>query len=198
MANDTPAAVKRPRCFKLAGVASFVLVFAEVVVPIGILWWLAIPYYGTVLARLSGGLLAGLFSEPITAAWIQPQGTLNTASLLVFLFEERQIPFPIGLLVTNMIPYIALVIATPGLGVLRRHVILYAGAAILFLGHVLFIVLAFRFRYIIMEHPDLPHAIAQFYLTLPFLLWIILAYWGKISRYFSENGAAGKKKPKAG
>jgi hypothetical protein len=196
MKSDATAR-RRPRCSKLAGVAAFVLVFAEVVVPIGVLWWLAIPYYGTALARLSGGVLATFFSEPITAAWIRPEGTLNTASLLVFLFEGREIPFPIGLLVTNMIPYLALVVATPGLSVLRRHVILYTGAAILFLGHVLFIVLAFRFREFIGKHQDLPHAIAQFYLTIPFLLWIILAYWGKISRYFAENGPAGRKTDKA-
>lgn len=118
---------------------------------------------------------------------------LNIDARLVFAIEKDgagtgELRFPIALLVTNMAPYLALVLATPGLRLLRRLFILILGAAILFAGHILFVVLALYYREAIAAAPHIPHAIAQFYLTLPFLLWIILAYWGKITASLADSG----------
>ncbi|MBP8131692.1 MAG: hypothetical protein KA184_19100 [Candidatus Hydrogenedentes bacterium] len=118
---------------------------------------------------------------------------LNIDARLVFALGDHMLRFPIALLVTNMAPYLALVLATPGLRLFRRLFILVLGAAILFGGHILFVTLALYFREAIAAAPHIPHAIAQFYLTLPFLLWIILAYWGRITASFADTSNAGNE-----
>ncbi|MFP4501759.1 MAG: hypothetical protein ACLFTT_12215 [Candidatus Hydrogenedentota bacterium] len=196
MANDLLAEKKPPLHQRVLRVLQFCRNFLELVVIIGVLWWLAIPYYGDWLARLSGGILSGVFGMPLAWATVEPAGVLNTLSYLQFGWSEEAgvmagttSDLPVALLVTNMAPYLALVLATPGLSLLRRLIVLAVGAFILFAGHVAFIVLAFYFREQIAKAPDLPSAVAQFYLTLPFVLWIILAYWGKIARYLTEDDA---------
>jgi hypothetical protein len=187
MAEDTLSPGRPSLSQRIAGIFQFCRTFIELTIIISILWWLAIPAYGYAVAQLSAGILVNALGVPVEGAWAVPHGILNTESVIVFLFGGREIPFPIVKLVTNMAPYLALVLATPRLGVLRRLVILFTGALILAIGHVAFVVLAFHFRQDIAKAPDVPLALAELYLTLPFVLWIVLAYWGKIARYLTEE-----------
>lgn len=179
---------KRPFRYRLRTVLQFSRNFVELTLLLSVGWWLLLPYYGYVLAQISGGILLNLLHVPIEAAKIEPgDAILNTASMLVFQLDGQPKPFPIALLITNMAPYLALVLATPGLRLLRRLFITVLGAAILFAGHVAFIVLAFYYRAEIAQAPSIPMAVAQFYLTLPFLLWVILAYWDRITASLSDD-----------
>ncbi|HNT89346.1 MAG TPA: hypothetical protein PKL84_15900, partial [Candidatus Hydrogenedentes bacterium] len=162
---------------RLVVVLQFCRNFIELTLLLSVAWWWLLPYYGYAIAQLSAGVLLNGLDVPIEAARIDPNGILNTESALVFVLDGHELRLAVALLITNMAPYLALVLATPGLRVVRRLVILVAGAAVLFGGHVAFIVLALYFREAIAAAPHIPHAIAQFYLTLPFLLWIVLAYW---------------------
>lgn len=181
MASESVSANKKPFRRKLATLLQFCRTFLELTIILSVIWWLLLPQYGYALAQLSGGVLLNALQVPVEAARIEPYGILNTESYLVIVVNGRPLSFPIALLVTNMAPYLALVLATPGLRLFRRLFILVFGAGLLMAGHITFIVLALYFREQIAAAPNIPTAVAQFYLTLPFLLWIILAYWGKIA-----------------
>ncbi len=163
------------------------LVLAAILTP---LWWLLIPAYGYALVQVGGILLRTFFGVAIEAGRLDAHGVLNTDSLLVFVVAGREKLLPIALLVTNMAPYLALVMATPSLSLARRLRILAIGASILAAGHLLFIVLVFRFQEVLQAASEAPTAIIQFYLTLPFLLWIVLAYWDRIGAYLNEDEGA--------
>lgn len=181
MTSGAVSAGKKPFRRKLIAVFQFCRTFLELTIILSVLWWLLMPHYGFALAQLSGGVLLNGLGVPVEAARIEPGGILNTESVLVIVLEGHDLKFPIALLITNMAPYLALVLATPGLRLFRRLFILVLGAGLLMAGHIAFIVLALFYREAIATAPNIPTAVAQFYLTLPFLLWIILAYWGKIT-----------------
>ena len=189
MSQEIPAPVKWPFRHKFCAVFQFCRTFLELTVILSVTWWLCMPYYGYALAQVSAGVLMNVLHVPVEAARIEPSGILNTDSLLVIVLTTNPNPlrFPIALLITNMAPYLALVLATPGLRLIRRIFILVLGAGLLMGGHIAFVVLALYFREAIAAAPNIPTAVAQFYLTLPFLLWIILAYWGKISASVSGS-----------
>ena len=84
--------------------------------------------------------------------------------------------FAVGLLVTNVASYVALVLAMPRLTWRRRGWALGLGIAILIGGHLIFAVGVFAFYETVALHPQLPKAVGQLFVTLPFLLWIMLAY----------------------
>jgi hypothetical protein len=153
------------------------LVFVIVLV---VLWWLLLPYYGQVLLQVTGVPLRYLFNMPILAGRIETAGVLNTNTVLVFTLQERERSMPIALLATNVPPYIALVLATAGLTWKRRARILVYGCGILCLFHAVFIIVAMRFQDTLMRVSEIPTAVAQFFLTLPFMLWIVFAYWDRL------------------
>ncbi len=150
------------------------LALAAFLVP---LWWLLVPVYGWLLVQGCGVVLRSLLGMPITAGTIEVSGILNTESLLVLYVDDQATRMKFVQLVTNLPPLVALVLATPGLVWRRRLGALLLGGALLCLGHVLFIILALRFSDALQQRPEIPTALAQFSLTLPFLLWIMLAYW---------------------
>jgi hypothetical protein len=158
-----------------------------------VLWWLCLPYYGWLIGQVSGGILLHATGIPVSSMAIEPAGVLNTDTLLMFGLEGIQRRFPIGLLVTNVAPYLALVLATGGLAWRRRLKILGIGVAVLSLGHVIYIVLVFIFSERIAVSREIPTALAQLFLTIPFLLWIVLAYWDRLGGYFSEPAGPEKK-----
>jgi len=88
----------------------------------------------------------------------------------------------VGHLVTNVAPFIALVLATSDLGFWKRVKVLAIGISIIFVFHNLTIVLRF-----VAGRTTLPTAIGFIAITLPFLLWIVLAYWGKVIAYFGSD-----------
>lgn len=172
----------------------FCLRFLALVLFFVVLWWLVLPYYGYLLAQASGATLRYLLKVPIEYGYIEQAGILNTKSMLVYGVGGRESRLPIALLVTNVPPYVALVLATLGLAWKRRIVILLWGTAILSAGHALFIVCALKFQQAAIaaatdtQHlSEVPTAIAQFYLTLPFLLWIVFAYWERIASYLGDE-----------
>jgi hypothetical protein len=167
---------------------SILLFCLKFVVFVGVLvfcWWKwVMPHYGWLLMQMSGGILVNVFGEPIVSGKIIAKGLLNTETLLDFVMsvDGRSIDrgFPITLLVTNVPPFVALVLATSGISLLRRFSMLIIGLLVLMIGHVLYIVLALHFMQSVIANPQIPTAIAQFFLTLPFLLWIVLA-WDRIA-----------------
>ena len=160
--------------------------FIVFLIPLVWAWFSLLPYYAEALMQVSGGILVSVFGFPIDSGHIIAKGLLNTESQLVFISQGRETKQSIGVLVTNVAPYLALVLATGGLSWLRRIWVLLLGSAILISGHILFLVLALRFGRFAAANPEIPTAVAQFYLTLPFLLWIVLAYWNKIAGYMGE------------
>lgn len=157
-------------------VTQFVL-YSLVLVP---LWWLCIPGYGWLLVQGCGSVLKYGLDVPLLAGRIETAGILNTQSLLVFYLEDRESRMPFALLVTNLAPFLALVLATPGLDWRRRARVIATGSAVLVVIHGLFIIVMLRFGAQLQAVAEVPTAIAQFFLTLPFLLWIVLAYWGNL------------------
>lgn len=174
----------------------FALKFLVCVGLLVVLWWLFLPYYGFFLAQSTGATLRWGFQIPIEYARIELGGLLNTESHLVFGLSGAEAGHPrqmsIALLVTNVPPYWALVLATAGLAWRRRLRVLLVGTAILVAGHYAFIVVAFRFG-AILQASELLTAVAQFYLTLPFLLWIVLAYRDRLAAYFGDRRPAPPK-----
>lgn len=157
-------------------IALFGLKFALFLAVLAPLWWLLLPHYGWLLVQGCGSVLKFGLGMPILAGRIDAQGLLNTGSLLVFNLEGRDTTLKLGQLVTNLPPFVALVLATPGLIWRRRLRVLAAGTGILIGSHVLFIVVMLRFGAQLQAAAEIPTAVSQFLLTLPFLLWIALAY----------------------
>jgi len=172
----------------LKGLLFFCLKFLVLVTVLVVVWWLAIPAYGYLLIQVTGGVLKGVMGVAIEAGRIETGGVLNTDSLLVFVHDGGiASKMPIALLVTNLPPYWALVLATAGLRWRRRLAILGYGSAILVFSHVLHIVVVLKYGAVLQRVSEVPTAVAQFYLTLPFLLWIVLAYWDRIGALLGEN-----------
>lgn len=158
-------------------IALFALKFCVFLAVLAPLWWWLIPAYGWLLVQGCGSVLKFGLGMPILAGRIEAGGILNTGSHLVFHLEERVARMEIALLVTNLPPFLALVLATPGLAWRRRGTILLAGAGILVTLHALYIVVMMRFGAPLQAAAEIPTAVSQFLLTLPFLLWIVLAWW---------------------
>jgi hypothetical protein len=172
---------------KRGGLLLLCIKFVILVVPLVWVWWEhLLPYYAEALKQLAGGLLVNVFSFPLDSAHVEVKGFLNTETQLAFVSQGIEMRSPIALLVTNVPPYLALVFATSGISLFRRAWVLVLGTAILVAGHILFISVAVEFKDTLAKYPEIPTAVSQFYLTIPFLLWIVLAYWGRIASYFGE------------
>lgn len=155
-----------------------------------VVWLYVLPVYAGVLAHFTAAVLKWIFRKPITGIAVvnlKPDAVLNTGIAIKFTlgYLERTMP-SLGSLTTNVAPFVALVLATPGLALLRRLRILALGVGIIVLGHAAMIVIAFMSR-----EAALPKAIGFIAITLPFLLWIVLAYWDKLAAYFAIDGDPG-------
>lgn len=145
-------------------------------------WWMFLPYYGQFLLQVSGGILKYGLGMPIESGRIVPKELLNTGTDLVFrMADGRQRIMHIALLATNVPPYLALVAATGGLSLARRLRVMAYGFGILCAFHVLFIVIVMRFQETLMKASEVPTAVVLFFLTLPFLMWIVFAYWDRLA-----------------
>jgi hypothetical protein len=141
------------------------------------LWWLCLPAYGWLLVQGCGTVLKWGLGMPILAGHVDVRGILNTESLLTFYVGDREQHMKIALLVTNLPPFLALVIATPAIAWKRRVTVAATGALLLLASHGIYVVLALRFGELLAANSDVATAISQLFLTLPFALWIALAYW---------------------
>jgi hypothetical protein len=157
----------------------FVAKFCLALLVVAPLWWLCLPGYGWLLVQGCGSALKWGLGMPILAGHVEVRGILNTESLLIFYVGDREQHMKFALLVINLPPFIALVMATPMLAWRRRWRILLAGSVILVAGHALFVVVALRFGAFLAGNSEVATAISQLFLTLPFGLWIAMAYWKK-------------------
>ena len=167
------AATHRPLRKALAFIARFALLAPVCLV----LWWLALPVYARVLGTVAGLVLRIAPGLPIDGVAVKPDGILNTRTVLTLTGINQGIA--IGELTSNIAPFIALVLATGGLPMRRRLFGLLAGTAVLAACHLLFLTIAFAFAEPLARAPQLPTALGQLFITLPFLLWVVLVYWGR-------------------
>jgi len=151
-----------------------------------IAWWWLMPYYGWLIGQIAAQVI-GLFGERISAVRIEADGIFNTETLLTLETASGAQTDKIGSVVTNMAPFIALVLATAGLGVKRRIRVLGIGTGILMVSHVIYLVWVVALSPNVRESPEVPIVVAQLFITLPFLLWIVLAYWRNIIELMASD-----------
>lgn len=151
------------------------------------LWWQLLPAYAWLIGQLGAGALVNFFDVPINALMVEPLGLFKTGTELIYISDgvERRLEF--GMLATNVAPFIALVLATPGLTWSRRGKALIIGCLFLAIAHIGFLLTAYK-----VNRAELPVAFGQLCITLPFPLWIALAYWDRIMTLLG----AGPRKPK--
>lgn len=177
------------RASGIGGVAFFCLKFLLFSCALLFLWWWKVqPYYVTLIGHITGAILEHIARVPIEGMLVQVNaaGVLSSETDLVWIIDQQHYPINAGFLVVNIPPYIALVLATPGLALKRIPKILLYGLGILATGHILFLSLVFVFSRQIQESPEVPTAIGLFLMTLPFMLWIVFAYWDKLTLLFEE------------
>lgn len=162
-----------------------------------VLWWLAVPSYIWLLGRVCGFILVHAVDFPLEAMAVTAEGVLNTRTFLVYVTPDGDVKSEIGRLVNNVPPYVILVLATPGLGVLRRMKILGIGTGILMTVHFLFLLASFTLIQRINESQEVGVAVGKFLLTLPFVLWIVLAYWDKLVALMTVESEGAERPPTA-
>ena len=166
------------------GILLFCVKFIPAVAVCLTLWWLFLPYYGAFLGA-TGEFLIGTFTEvPVDGYAVEPDGILQTTTTLAIITGGQEMPIEIGHLVTNLPVFVALMLATGGLTWRWRLGMTLLGAAILVVGHTTYLTLAFRYAGLISEAPQVPTALGEVFLTLPFLLWILMGYWPQVREFF--------------
>ncbi len=140
------------------------------------LWWLSMPAYAWLVGQVAALLLKVAGGYPIEHVVVKAVGFLNTDTTLGFDLGDRTPTTPVSWVVTNVAVYVALVLATRRIDWKQRLRALAIGAAVLAATQVTHIVVFFHFAKAIARDPQIPTAIAQIFITLPFLLWIVLAY----------------------
>jgi len=171
------------------GLLRFCAIFLVFVSVLVMLWWcFALPAYGRLLGQATGLILKYAVGVPVDAVRVvpDPKAVFNTETNVDFFVGGHWRSIDIGKLATNLPTYWALVLATAGLAFWKRLRILFYGTFILCAVHAAFIVIIMRFQEQI-KGSEIPVAVVQFFLTLPFLLWIAFAYWDKIT---AAGGAA--------
>lgn len=176
----------------LRGPFLFCLKFA-LIAPIcmALWWWKLLPPYTWVLGQLSGGIINLFAEQPIEGMSVvpNPEGVLSSDTSLVYMVGGLERGLEVSDLVNSAVPFVILVLATGGLGVWRRIRILALGSIILFCGQAIFIVFFFLFAKQISESQEIGTALGQFFLTLPFAMWIVMAYWDRLVSYFGDDSS---------
>ncbi len=159
------------------GVVRFCLRFL-VAAPVCLaVYWAILPGYAWCVGQASVAVLTTFAGFPLDNVIVERAGALNTQSVLKYTGDGLSRSIPIGQLVTNTAPFIALVLATGGLGLVKRVWALIAGIVLLAACHTTFLVFAFSFSQTISRSSQIPMALGQLVITLPFLLWIVLGFW---------------------
>ena len=178
-----------------AGVGWFLLKFLVIVSVALVLWWIVQPAYVELIGQIAGVLIVYVGGVPIDQLLVEvdDSGVLNTLTSLVYVHDARRYPINVAFLIANLPAYIALVLATGGLGWKRRLRALIFGSGILLVGHVVFLAVMFIFAREVQQAPEIPTAFGMFVMTLPFLLWIVFAYWERVVDLFeaAERRSAG-------
>jgi len=94
----------------------------------------------------------------------------------------------LGHLVANVAPFVALVLATPRMRLRRMLGVISIGVALIFISHLATLVIRPMAQGPVqMARTPLTTAVGFFSITLPFLLWIVLAYWGQLMAFLGEG-----------
>ena len=151
-------------------------------------WWYFSPKYAWLLGQMTGTCITHLGGMTIEAMRITTNeaSVLNTDTTMVLGYEGKEYPIHISRLMNNISPFIALVLASPGVKFLKRLKVLGIGTALLIAGHVVFLVSAFVFARKIQAAPEIPTAFGLFLMTLPFMLWIVMVYWERLGEYIAD------------
>lgn len=173
-----------------AAILGFLLRFAVLAPICLVLWWLLLPYYAFVLGHITRIATMPFMEERVESLETVRQGILNTQTLLKFHTGSDPRNFPVGLLVTNVAPFLALTLATSNIAWRRRLRILAIGVSILMATHALFMIAMFIWHGTVTRHPEIPTAIGQFFVALPFLLWITLAYRDRLKEWLAGSPSA--------
>jgi hypothetical protein len=159
-----------PMKWRFAGV--FLLTFAMLVT----LWWafdVARLYRGAVLAAVQ-------LLSPVVNGWWLDYDRPGMPSPVMFRFGDRQLAMLLQLpaLSMSLMPFVALVVATPGLGLRRTTVTIVIGSVLFFLIH-LTVVLLYP---LIMDDPNVfKDTLGVFsglvaFVVAPLGLWFVLTY----------------------
>jgi len=157
-------------------------------------WLMLMPYYGWLLMQAGGGLLINVLGVPLEPGCkVETHGLLNFTSTITLAMHGRLPSSQYAQIAANLAPFLALVLATGRLSWKRRLLSLLGGSLILVACHIAFIVhLGYQMHlsYLGESHEivvDASQVAIQFMIMLPFLLWLIFAYWDKLGAYFAED-----------
>lgn len=166
----------------------FLLKFVVIASILLVIWWIIQPQYVFVLGHAAAIAIRYVAGIPIegTEVSVNKTGVLNTMTALSYQYEGRPVKINVAFLVANIPAYVALVLATSGVGWRRRARATVIGSVVLFVGHVAFLTIMFAFAREVREAPELPTAFGMFVMTLPFILWIVLVYWERAAAWMQE------------
>jgi hypothetical protein len=172
--------------------ALFLVRFFVIAVPCLLVWWrFLLPHYLWLVGQFAGKILNEIKTPLIESLSvdINPDSILNTETMLLFHLEGGgKFEIDYAPMVNSLPPFIVLVLATGGLGLFRKVAILLAGSVIMFLGQGIFLVGQYYFFDQIASKNEIPMAFGQFWLTAPFILWVLLAYWDRIGSILGDDG----------
>ncbi len=157
-----------------------------------VLWWEIVPYYVWVLGHVCAATLKLVFGYPISDVLVHPAGRLHSATTLGFALGGRQPSIPIVQLISNLAIFIALMLATSGLGAKRLLKRTAVGVGILAFTHWLFIIVFFVWSAAIVRNQTVSIAAGQILVILPFVLWVALAFFAHLSGAPSAAADASK------
>jgi len=166
----------------------FLLKFCVIAAVLLGVWWVVQPAYVSVVGNAAGlaiRYIAGINLEGVEVA-VDKTGVLNTKTSLIYHYEGRPVAIKVAFLVSNLPAYLALILATGGIGWKRRVRAWAIGSAILIMGHMAFLAIMFTFSREVRAAPEIPTAFGMFVMTLPFLLWIVLAYWERAAAWMGD------------
>jgi hypothetical protein len=153
-----------------------------------ILWGYVLPYYAQILGHAAAPAMR-LMGTPVESVDVKADGLFNTGTMLRFNIGRHHPALNVGALVFNVPPFVALMLLTPGLRWRRRLKALGIGVLVLCAGHLLYLLMAFAFSSRIAHSPEIPTALGELFLTLPFLLWIVLGYWERLAAFLAPPAA---------
>jgi hypothetical protein len=162
------------------------VVFSAIILP---LWWYLMPWYAGLVGRIAGWLAGLLGAGPIEAVVVEPGGILNTQTEVTYVMEAARPSIEVANWLTNMAPYLALVLATPGITWGQRLRALLGGVAILVAVHILLLGVPLAFGRLVEAYPQVYVAIGFVSITLPFLLWLLLAYRRHLAAFLGGRPA---------
>ena len=156
-----------------------------------VVWLLVLPVYAHILAYAGGSIFRYGYGLNVMAIRVDAGGFLNTDTSITYTIMTTEKTLPqLGKLVGNVAPFVALVLATPRLKLRRRLRIIGIGTLLIFISHLATVVIRLIGRGPVMGQTPLTTTIGFVSITLPFLLWIVLAYWGQLMALLGEEPAA--------